>query len=225
MASVAQWRRGTNRSIMPLARRCVHIQYFIDDRNLYFDMLICKSRRLCAAGRKHCLSLCRAVYAINGCILPSVPHSPESGSCRSKNRKRFPRIFNLSTLHPNRTSNLIMSIPAHFHNQSHHLDRVPPPPPPPPSKPAHFYSHSDHGCYSACAMKYHPDDYMKKQASIQPGMRSILVDWLIDVSSEFNLDEQTLQLGISLTDRFLSKMGCNKSKLQLVGTTALMIAS
>ncbi|KRZ28686.1 Cyclin-A2 [Trichinella pseudospiralis] len=74
-------------------------------------------------------------------------------------------------------------------------------------------------------MKYHPDDYMKKQTSIQPGMRSILVDWLIDVSSEFNLEEQTLQLGVSLTDRFLSRMGCNKSKLQLVGTTALMIAS
>ncbi|KAL1227210.1 Cyclin-A2 [Trichinella pseudospiralis] len=111
------------------------------------------------------------------------------------------------------------------------------------SKPAHFYAHSDHGCYSSCAvcsntyddfthdyfkkieMKYHPDDYMKKQTSIQPGMRSILVDWLIDVSSEFNLEEQTLQLGVSLTDRFLSRMGCNKSKLQLVGTTALMIAS
>ena len=42
---------------------------------------------------------------------------------------------------------------------------------------------------------------MKKQPDITEGMRSILVDWLVEVAEEFKLDQQTLHMSISIVDR------------------------
>lgn len=53
----------------------------------------------------------------------------------------------------------------------------------------------------------------------------ILVDWMIDVAMEYKLENETLQLAVNYVDRFLSIMVVDKEKLQLVGTTALLIAS
>lgn len=66
--------------------------------------------------------------------------------------------------------------------------------------------------------------YMKDQVDINEQMRAILVDWLIDVHAKFLLGQETLFLAINLIDRFLCKCRINRSKLQLVGVTALMIA-
>lgn len=67
--------------------------------------------------------------------------------------------------------------------------------------------------------------YMLKQPDITSSMRSVLVDWLVEVVDEFTLQSRTLYLAVSLIDRFLSRMSVLRSKLQLVGSTAMYIAA
>lgn len=66
---------------------------------------------------------------------------------------------------------------------------------------------------------------MKKQPDITYNMRTILVDWLVEVSEEYKLQTETLYIAVSIIDRFLSFMSVVRSKLQLVGTAAMFIAS
>jgi hypothetical protein len=68
-------------------------------------------------------------------------------------------------------------------------------------------------------------NYMKKQQDINSSMRSILVDWLVEVSEEYKLNVETLYLAVNYTDRFLSQMSVLRGKLQLVGTASMYIAS
>jgi len=67
--------------------------------------------------------------------------------------------------------------------------------------------------------------YMRKQQDINSSMRSILVDWLVEVSEEYKLNTETLYLAVNYTDRFLSQMSVLRGKLQLVGTASMYIAS
>ncbi|XP_013111919.2 G2/mitotic-specific cyclin-A [Stomoxys calcitrans] len=67
--------------------------------------------------------------------------------------------------------------------------------------------------------------YMRRQTDINYSMRTILVDWLVEVSEEYNLDTETLYISVSYIDRFLSHMSVVRNKLQLVGTAAMYIAS
>jgi len=73
--------------------------------------------------------------------------------------------------------------------------------------------------------KLRPGDYMSKQTNINRKMRCILVDWLIQVQSRFNLLQETLYLTIYTIDRFLDNCDVSRSELQLVGVTAMLIAS
>lgn len=66
---------------------------------------------------------------------------------------------------------------------------------------------------------------MKKQPDITYSMRSILVDWLVEVTEEYKLQTETLYLAVSYIDRFLSYMSVVRAKLQLVGTAAMFIAA
>ncbi|XP_053318567.1 G2/mitotic-specific cyclin-B2-like [Spea bombifrons] len=56
-------------------------------------------------------------------------------------------------------------------------------------------------------------------------MRAILVDWLIQVHSRFQLLQETLYMGVAVMDRFLQVQPVSRSKLQLVGVTSLLLAS
>jgi len=58
-------------------------------------------------------------------------------------------------------------------------------------------------------------------------MRTVLVDWLVDVQQQFKLLQETLYLSVSMIDRFLNKEGLNinRSRLQLVGIAAMFLAS
>ncbi|KAJ8785563.1 hypothetical protein J1605_007160 [Eschrichtius robustus] len=67
--------------------------------------------------------------------------------------------------------------------------------------------------------------YMRKQPDITEGMRTILVDWLVEVGEEYNFRAETLYLAVNFLDRFLSCMSVLRGKLQLVGTAALLLAS
>lgn len=66
---------------------------------------------------------------------------------------------------------------------------------------------------------------MRKQPDITPNMRTILVDWLVEVAEEYKLNTETLYLAVNYMDRFLSYMSVVRAKLQLVGTAAMFIAS
>jgi hypothetical protein len=63
------------------------------------------------------------------------------------------------------------------------------------------------------------------QSDINFNMRSILLDWLVEVAEEYNLQTQTLFLSVAYVDRFLSKVPVDRSKLQLVGVTAMLLAA
>ncbi|KAJ8727125.1 hypothetical protein PYW08_015522 [Mythimna loreyi] len=67
--------------------------------------------------------------------------------------------------------------------------------------------------------------YMRKQPDITHLMRSILIDWLVEVCDEYNQQSETLHLAVSYVDRFLSYMSVVRTKLQLVGTAATYIAA
>ncbi|KAK9693202.1 Cyclin, C-terminal domain [Popillia japonica] len=67
--------------------------------------------------------------------------------------------------------------------------------------------------------------YMRKQPDITHNMRSILVDWLVEVAEEYKLHTETLYLAVNCIDRFLSYMSVVRAKLQLVGTAAMFIAA
>ncbi|KAM9311873.1 G2/mitotic-specific cyclin-B2 [Gastrophryne carolinensis] len=56
-------------------------------------------------------------------------------------------------------------------------------------------------------------------------MRAILVDWLVQVHSRFQLLQETLYMGIAIMDRFLQVLPVSRGKLQLVGVTSLLLAS
>lgn len=68
--------------------------------------------------------------------------------------------------------------------------------------------------------------FLYKHPKVLPSMRSILIDWLIEVSEAYTLHRQTLYLAQDYFTRFmLSQTKIDKSLLQLIGITCLFIAS
>lgn len=67
--------------------------------------------------------------------------------------------------------------------------------------------------------------YMSRQQDINEKMRSILIDWLVDVHLKFKLVPETLYLTVNLIDRFLMVKSVSRKHLQLVGVTAMLVAS
>jgi G2/mitotic-specific cyclin 3/4 len=80
--------------------------------------------------------------------------------------------------------------------------------------------------YRELEVKLSPNPhYMDTQAEIQWSMRSVLIDWVVQVHDRFQLLPETLFLCVNLIDRFLSVKVVSINKLQLVGATALFIAA
>uniref|UniRef100_A0A674GP32 G2/mitotic-specific cyclin-B3 n=1 Tax=Taeniopygia guttata TaxID=59729 RepID=A0A674GP32_TAEGU len=68
-------------------------------------------------------------------------------------------------------------------------------------------------------------DYMEKQTDISGDMRAILVDWMVEVQENFELNHETLYLAVKLVDHYLVEVVSMREKLQLIGSTAILIAS
>lgn len=68
-------------------------------------------------------------------------------------------------------------------------------------------------------------DYMRFQRDINPNMRAILVDWLVEVAEEYKLSSETLYLGVCYLDRYLSKKSIARRDLQLLGVACMLLAS
>jgi len=72
-----------------------------------------------------------------------------------------------------------------------------------------------------------PIEASAPKPEISPRMRSILIDWLIQVHNRFGLLQETLFLSIGILDRYLQDKikEIGRKKLQLVGITAMWIAA
>ncbi|KAH0997871.1 hypothetical protein GBA52_021735 [Prunus armeniaca] len=68
-------------------------------------------------------------------------------------------------------------------------------------------------------------DYMESQPDINPKMRSILIDWLVEVHRKFELMPETFYLTVNIIDRYLSMKIVSRRELQLVGISSMVIAS
>eukprot|EP00884_Botryococcus_braunii_P007400 jgi/Botrbrau1/16661/Bobra.0068s0077.1 len=74
--------------------------------------------------------------------------------------------------------------------------------------------------------KRRPLNYLRNfQTEITAAMRTILVDWLVDVGLEYKIHSETLFLTVAYIDRFLSVQLCPRSKLQLLGVTCMLLAA
>lgn len=76
---------------------------------------------------------------------------------------------------------------------------------------------------SDCKIQYIPIHQF--QQDITEKMRMILVDWLVEVHCHFCLMHETLFVAVKIMDRFIQKVQVKRGDLQLVGITALWIAS
>ncbi|OWB55604.1 hypothetical protein B5S28_g1478 [[Candida] boidinii] len=75
-------------------------------------------------------------------------------------------------------------------------------------------------------LKTLPDpNYLHWQRNLRPRMRSILVDWMVEVHLKFRLLPETLFLAINIMDRFMSKESVQVDRLQLLATGSLFIAA
>uniref|UniRef100_A0A8C3IWE5 G2/mitotic-specific cyclin-B1 n=1 Tax=Chrysemys picta bellii TaxID=8478 RepID=A0A8C3IWE5_CHRPI len=76
---------------------------------------------------------------------------------------------------------------------------------------------------------------LEKQQDVRPkylagqevtgNMRAILIDWLVQVQVKFRLLPETMYMTAAIIDRFLQDNSVPKKMLQLVGVTAMFIAS
>lgn len=67
--------------------------------------------------------------------------------------------------------------------------------------------------------------YIETQPDINPKMRTILVDWLVEVHWKHQLRSDTLHLTLNLIDRYLTRKPVERRKLQLVGVVAMLVAA
>lgn len=81
--------------------------------------------------------------------------------------------------------------------------------------------------FEKCNPDFYPlPGYMKRnQTDINEKMRAILNDWLIEVHLKFKLLPETFFLTMNIIDRYLNKKTIQRTSLQLVGITSMLIAS
>jgi len=69
-------------------------------------------------------------------------------------------------------------------------------------------------------------ELMARHENLQPRMRAILIDWMIEVSEVYKLHRETLYLAIDFIDRYLGATAAMpRNRLQLVGVTCLFVAA
>jgi len=68
--------------------------------------------------------------------------------------------------------------------------------------------------------------YPSRLSEIAPHMRSVLIDWMIEICQEYLLGRETLYYAINYVDRYLSyNPELSRANFQLLGATAMFIAS
>ncbi|XP_077544115.1 G2/mitotic-specific cyclin-B-like [Haemaphysalis longicornis] len=67
-------------------------------------------------------------------------------------------------------------------------------------------------------------DFLSMQPEVTSSMRTLLIDWLMNVHANFKLHQETLFLTVALIDRYLQCQVVSRSRLQLLGMSALYVA-
>ena len=71
-----------------------------------------------------------------------------------------------------------------------------------------------------------PNFLLQKQKFINPQMRTILLNWILEVTSQLGFKRETYHLTVFLIDSFLQNYeNLQTSEFQLLGVTCLMISS
>mmetsp|Transcript_25787 Transcript_25787/g.80333 ORF Transcript_25787/g.80333 Transcript_25787/m.80333 type:complete len:356 (-) Transcript_25787:101-1168(-) len=78
--------------------------------------------------------------------------------------------------------------------------------------------------YRAAEDNWPVELYMEFQQDINPKMRAVLVDWLVEVHLKFKMLQPTIYLAVQIIDRYLSAKQIHRKKLQLLGVAALFVA-
>ena len=73
----------------------------------------------------------------------------------------------------------------------------------------------------------HDPFYLKRHVNIEPQMRAILLDWLVEISYAYRLHRETWHLALEYMDRFMTccKQQMRVDRLQLIGMTCLFLAA
>ncbi|KAI9577892.1 hypothetical protein GQX74_013698 [Glossina fuscipes] len=66
---------------------------------------------------------------------------------------------------------------------------------------------------------------MKRQVHLSKSIRTLLVDWILEIQETFKLSHEILYVTVMLVDVFLCEVVTNKDKMQLLGAPALLTAS
>ncbi|XP_054159568.1 G1/S-specific cyclin-D2-like [Oppia nitens] len=69
------------------------------------------------------------------------------------------------------------------------------------------------------------ESYKCIQSEVEPNMRKIVSNWMLEVCEETNCEEVVFPVAMNFLDRFLVSTDIRKSQLQLVGVVCLLIAS
>ena len=87
------------------------------------------------------------------------------------------------------------------------------------SEPIEFYLRELEECYNT-------RDSLKRH-KITPALRARMVDWMIEVLTNFKSDDQTFFLACSLLDRYFKgkEKTCEVTDLHIIGVTTMFIAS
>ena len=79
---------------------------------------------------------------------------------------------------------------------------------------------------SGMYQRQNADQVLTRHPALQPRMRAILLDWLIEVCEVYRLHRETFYLAVDFIDRFLSVApAIPKNRLQLIGVTCLFIGA
>lgn len=68
------------------------------------------------------------------------------------------------------------------------------------------------------------EKYMPKQKDLTDKMRSVLVDWMVEVQQNFELNHETLYLAVKFVDHYLMNKTITRARFQLLGLTAVFVA-
>ncbi|KAG9141546.1 hypothetical protein Leryth_019066 [Lithospermum erythrorhizon] len=82
-----------------------------------------------------------------------------------------------------------------------------------------------HKFYKLAETETRVHDYIDSQHELNAKMRAILIDWLVEVHTKFELNPETLYLTVNIVDRYLAKKQTSRRELQLVGLGSMLIAS
>jgi hypothetical protein len=70
-----------------------------------------------------------------------------------------------------------------------------------------------------------PNGLEETQTLVNESCRSLVIDWLVDVSMQYKLNDDSLFLAVNILDRYIGERKIQTKDFQLVGCGALLIAS